>query len=233
MSSTAWLNKAQQGSFALAACNANSLEQVQAIVQAAQSESTPMIIQISRRAAFYLGHGNVGLGLRYAAAIGKIAATVVEVPVMLHFDHGKADEVLLAAELGFTSVMFDGADLPLEENIRTTQQICWKLHAEGIGDELSLKYDLIMVVTLGSQGALAGSEGRTWLAIPPKIDAVSPVDSGDSSLAAWALAILDNKPITECLKSGIAAGTANALDLGAGHFHLPNYQKLLVETIIS
>ena len=138
MSSTAWLKKAQKEEFALGACNANTLEQVQAIVRAAQLESAPVIIQISRRAANYLGQGSVALGLRYAAEVGKIAATSVEVPVMLHFDHGKADEVLIAAELGFTSVMFDGADLPMGKNIRATQEICRKLQPEGIGVEAEI-----------------------------------------------------------------------------------------------
>ena len=92
--------------------------------------------------------------------------------------------------------------------------------------ELSIRYDLIMVVTLGADGALAAENGSTWLAQPPRSAILSAVGSGDSSMAAWALGILNHNPITECLKSGVAAGSANALELGAGRFQIQAYRDL-------
>ena len=133
--STVWLQNARKEGYALGACNANTLEQIQAIVLAAQLEAAPVIIQVSRRAANYLGNGNIYQGLRYAAEMGKVAAASVDVPVALHFDHGHAEEVQNAAELGFTSVMFDGAELPLDENIRITHNLCQTLHQHGVALE--------------------------------------------------------------------------------------------------
>src|SRR5512147_424628 len=89
-----WIRRAQQEGWAVGAFNANTLEQVQAIVSAAQAEEAPVIIQISHRALTYVGSGNEIQGLRYIAAIGKVAAEGATVPVALHLDHGTEKEVL-------------------------------------------------------------------------------------------------------------------------------------------
>ncbi len=115
-----WIQAARDGGYAIGAFNANTLEQMQAIVVAAQAENAPVIIQVSRRAALYAGRGSVGLGLRYMAAAGRVAAESVDVPVALHLDHAGETEVLEAIDLGFTSVMFDGEGLPPAENAAVT-----------------------------------------------------------------------------------------------------------------
>ena len=86
-------------------------------------ENAPALIQISHRALEHVGNGNTTLGLRYMAAIGKIAAQSVGVPIGLHLDHAGEAEVLQAIALGFTSVMFDGGDLPLAQNIVITSRL--------------------------------------------------------------------------------------------------------------
>lgn len=126
-----WLQRAQREGFAIGAFNANTLEQVQAIVQAAQLENAPAIIQISHRALLHAGSGHAALGLRYMAEIGRVAAQSVSVPIALHIDHATADEVLQALALGFTSAMFDGGDLPLEANIAQTVKLRELAHALG------------------------------------------------------------------------------------------------------
>ena len=127
-----WILCAQQEGWAVGAFNANTLEQMQAIVLAAQAEEAPAIIQVSHRALTYIGHGNEILGLKYIAAIGKIAAESVTVPIALHLDHGTESEVLQAIALGFTSVMFDGDGYSFEENISTTKRLCEAAHSVGI-----------------------------------------------------------------------------------------------------
>ena len=126
-----WIRQAQQDGWAVGAFNANTLEQAQAIVLAAQEEEAPAIIQVSHRALTYIGNGNEIRGLRYIAAIGKIAAESVTVPVALHLDHGTEREVLQALALGFTSVMFDGDGLSFEENISITKRLCEVAHSVG------------------------------------------------------------------------------------------------------
>jgi fructose-bisphosphate aldolase class II len=126
-----WIHQAQQDGWAVGAFNANTLEQAQAIVLAAQEEESPAIIQVSHRALTYIGNGNEIQGLKYIAAIGKIAAESVTVPVALHLDHGTEREVLQAIALGFTSVMFDGDGYSFEENIAITKRLCEAAHSVG------------------------------------------------------------------------------------------------------
>ena len=126
-----WILRARQECWAVGAFNANTLEQAQAIVLAAQAEEAPAIIQISHRALTYVGSGNEIQGLKYIAAIGKIAAESVAVPIALHLDHGTEREVLQAIALGFTSVMFDGDGLLFEENTTVTKRLCEAAHSVG------------------------------------------------------------------------------------------------------
>ena len=127
-----WILRAQKEGWAVGAFNANTMEQMQAIVLAAQAEDAPVIIQVSHRALTYIGNGNETLGLKYIAALGKVAAESVSVPVALHLDHGTESEVLQAVALGFTSVMFDGDGLSFEENASITKRLCGVAHSIGI-----------------------------------------------------------------------------------------------------
>ena len=133
-----WILRAQQEGWAVGAFNANTLEQVQAIVLAAQAEIAPAILQVSHRALAYIGSGNEIQGLKYIAAIGKIAVESVNVPISLHLDHGTESEVLQAIALGFTSVMFDGDTLPYDENVSTTKRLCETARSNGVCMEAEL-----------------------------------------------------------------------------------------------
>lgn len=124
-----WIRRAQREGFAIGAFNANTLEQVQAIAAAAQIEDAPAIIQISHRALQHVGDGNVTLGLRYMAEIGRIAAQSVRVPIGLHLDHANESEVVQALSLGFTSVMFDGGEFSFEENVKRTIKLRQLAHS--------------------------------------------------------------------------------------------------------
>lgn len=135
---TPWLRLAQAQTFAIGAFNINTLEQVQAIVQAAQAECAPVILQVSHRALNYLGVGQSMIGIRYIAEIGRVAAESVSVPVVLHLDHGSYEEVLSAISLGFTSVMFDGGDLPYDDNVTRTQELRELTSSLGINLEAEL-----------------------------------------------------------------------------------------------
>ena len=128
----AWLVRAQRERFAIGAFNANTLEQVQAVVQAAAAEQAPAIVQVSHRAALHVGSGNATLGLRYMAAAGIVAAQSVSVPIALHLDHADEDEVREAIALGFTSVMFDGGEGPFELTVRRTAALREAAHARNV-----------------------------------------------------------------------------------------------------
>jgi fructose-bisphosphate aldolase class II len=146
--------RAQREQYAIGAFNANTMEQVQAIVLAAQAENAPVIIQISHHALQYVGSGNEILGLRYMAEIGKIAAQSASIPVALHLDHATESEVLQAIALGFTSVMFDAEDKPLQEYTEITRKLCELAHSVGI----SVEAELGEVPRADSSGVMPASE---------------------------------------------------------------------------
>lgn len=127
-----YIQTAHKEGWAVAAFNANTMEQMQSIVLAAQAENAPVIIQVSHRALQYVGSGSEIRGLQYMAALGKVAAASVDVPVSLHLDHANEQEVLQAIALGFTSVMFDGDELPFDENVAVTKRLRDIANAAGV-----------------------------------------------------------------------------------------------------
>ena len=83
--------------------------------------SAPPRFQVSHRAALARRERQCDPRLTVYGVDGHVAAASVAVPVALHLDHATVTEVTQAIGLGFTSVMFDGGDLPIEENIRVTR----------------------------------------------------------------------------------------------------------------
>ena len=132
VSVTELLLKAEQGKYAVGAFNANNLEIVQAIVQAAELENSPVIMQASQGAINYAG-------LEYITALVKIAAYNTRVPVALHLDHGTDfDQVVKCIRSGFTSVMYDGSKLPLDDNIDYTKRVLAMARPIGVSVEAEL-----------------------------------------------------------------------------------------------
>lgn len=130
---SAVLTKAQHGRYAVGAFNINNLETLQAIVDAAEDERAPVIIQTSEGALDYAGMDEL-------AALVHLAAKRTKLPVVFHLDHGKNyDLVVKAIKSGFyTSVMFDGSSLPYKENIKKTKTIVAMAHKKGISVEAEL-----------------------------------------------------------------------------------------------
>jgi fructose-bisphosphate aldolase class II len=93
------------------------MEIVQAIVEAAEKENSPVIMQASQGAIKYAG-------LDFLTGMVKIAAETRKVPVALHLDHGTDfDQLVKCIRSGFSSVMYDGSKLSLEENIAITRKV--------------------------------------------------------------------------------------------------------------
>lgn len=72
-----------------------------------------------------------------------------------------------------------------------------------------------VMISLGSQGAILISGGKTYIATPPKIKAVSTIGAGDSSLAGFIAAATAGKSAPECLQTAISYGTAACLTEGS------------------
>lgn len=74
----------------------------------------------------------------------------------------------------------------------------------------------LAVVTDGSRPVAAADAKRVWHVEVPRIDALNAVGSGDSFNAAFSMALMEGAPLESALVRGVAAGSANALALGAG-----------------
>ncbi|NLU49059.1 MAG: class II fructose-1,6-bisphosphate aldolase [Syntrophomonadaceae bacterium] len=126
------LAEAENGEYAVGAFNANNMEIVQAIMEAARLEKSPVIMQASQGAIKYAG-------LSFITALVRMAAEESGVPVALHLDHGTSfEQVVRCIRSGFSSVMYDGSQLPLEENINITRKVLEIARPIGVSVEAEL-----------------------------------------------------------------------------------------------
>jgi fructose-bisphosphate aldolase class II len=131
------LDHAAENSYGVPAFNVNNLEQIQAIMEAAQETNSPVILQASAGARKYAGE----------AYLRHMVLAAVEshpdIPVVLHQDHGATPAVCMQSiRSGFGSVMMDGslmedAKTPAsyEYNVEVTQRVCAMAHAVGVSVE--------------------------------------------------------------------------------------------------
>ncbi|MGI6286531.1 class II fructose-bisphosphate aldolase [Neomoorella humiferrea] len=170
-SATELLNRAQRGNYAVAAFNFHNLEILQAIIETAEAEKAPVILQITPT---YLEK----IGAVAAAAMARGAATAAKVPVALHLDHSDSIKwVIWALTHGFTSVMIDASKLPLAENIEISRQVAEAAHAVGATAEAELGHigGVEDSVDRGSKNAgLADPDEAVRLVQESGIDALAP-----------------------------------------------------------
>jgi len=109
--------KAQENKYGIGAFNISNLEQLKAIVQAAQKLQSPVIISASEGESKFIGKKQI-------KAITDVYRKETGLPMILHLDHGKSFEAVKeAVEAGYDSVHFDGSELSFEENIEITKKI--------------------------------------------------------------------------------------------------------------
>lgn len=151
VSLSAVLLPAYRGHFAIGSFNTFNEDFTDAILAAAASEKSPVIVSFSEVQLSYVD-------LECIAEVTRIKARRLDIPVVLHLDHGLTLEtVSRAVDLGFTSVMFDGSAMPYEENVRNCRavvQMC-------AGREISVEAELGAVG--GDEGGGAESEADTSL----------------------------------------------------------------------
>lgn len=139
-------SRAYRERFAMPAFNVCSLEMAQGVVEAAEAERAPVILQT------YPGdiaHGGVAL-----APMLNALADGAGVPIMLHLDHGDGLEMAVnCLKLGYSSVMYDGAELGIEENIAQTGSVVRVAHEYGASVE-------------GEVGLFGGDHGSVVYTVP-------------------------------------------------------------------
>lgn len=134
------LDHAAEYGYGLPAFNVNNLEQVQAIMSAADEVGAPVIMQASAGARKYAGEAF----LRHL--IESAIESYPHIPVVMHQDHGQSPAVCMAAiKSGFTSVMMDGSLMadgktvaPYEYNIDVSKEVVRFSHSIGITVEAEL-----------------------------------------------------------------------------------------------
>ena len=126
------LAEAEKGNYAVGSFSVANMEMVLGVIKAAEELKAPIILQIAE----------VRLKQSPLNIIGPLmvaAAKSASVPVAVHFDHGKTmEKISEALEIGFTSVMFDGSHLPLDENIAQTKRVIEKAKQYGAAVEAEI-----------------------------------------------------------------------------------------------
>lgn len=111
------LFEAERGNYAVGAFSVADMEMILGAVRAAEEMNSPLILQVAEVRLKYSP-------LKIIAPMMLAAAKNASVPIAVHLDHGRTTECIQEAlQLGFTSVMIDASDCPIEENIRRTKQI--------------------------------------------------------------------------------------------------------------
>ncbi|HSH55180.1 MAG TPA: class II fructose-bisphosphate aldolase [Methylotenera sp.] len=156
------LDHAAEHDYGLAAFNVNNMEQVQAIMQAADEVNSPVILQASAGARKYAGE----------AFLRHLVLAAVEayphIPVVMHQDHGHTPAVCIQAmRSGFTSVMMDGslmedAKTPssYQYNVDATKKIVDLAHAIGVSVEGELGVLGSLETGMAGDEDGSGAEGK-------------------------------------------------------------------------
>ena len=155
------LDHAAENSYGVAAFNVNNMEQIQAIMEAAEETDSPVIVQASRGARAY----SQDAYLRHL----MLAAVELypQIPVVMHQDHGNSVETCQSAiENGFTSVMMDGSLMEdgktpadFDYNVKITRQVVELAHPQNVSVEGELGCLGSLETGMGDQEDGHGAEG--------------------------------------------------------------------------
>jgi fructose-bisphosphate aldolase class II len=132
ITSTEMFRKANENGYAVGAFNVNNMEIIQGIVEAAQQENAPLLLQVSAGARKYANP-------IYLKKLVEAAMEVTGLDVCLHLDHGADFQICKdCIDSGFTSVMIDASHYPFEENIAITKEVVDYAHDHGVVVEAEL-----------------------------------------------------------------------------------------------
>lgn len=157
------LPQARADGRSIGAFNIANYETGKAVIIAAESEKQPVIIQIYQRL----------MEDPFIHSLGAMMADMAKrasVPVVVHLDHGASfDQVKLAIECGFTSVMFDGSLLPFENNLVRTREAAEYAHKHGV----TIEGEIGHVPFGGGETALSTPEEAKQFAEETGVDALA------------------------------------------------------------
>ncbi|GMQ63996.1 class II fructose-bisphosphate aldolase [Vallitalea maricola] len=112
--------------------NVFGYEDAKMVIEIAEELNAPAILMSNKDAVAHMD-------LKYQAALYRAMGEDTHVPVCIHLDHGKDYELCAKAiSAGYTSVMYDGSQLPLEENIANTKEVVRLAHAWNVSVEAEI-----------------------------------------------------------------------------------------------
>ena len=124
--------KSMKEGFAIGAFNINNMEIIQGIVDAAQKQNSPVILQASSGSIKYAR-------IKYLMKMVEAAVEETNIPIAIHLDHGPDFETCkMCIDNGFTSVMIDGSKYSFEENVALTKKVVDYAHERGVVVEAEL-----------------------------------------------------------------------------------------------
>lgn len=116
----------------VAAFNVHGYEDARAVIDAAESLGDPVILMTNKAAVAYMT-------IPVLASLLLEMADKATVPVCIHLDHAtELDSIRKAVECGYTSVMFDGSQLPYEQNVELTGRVCDIAHPHDVSVEAEI-----------------------------------------------------------------------------------------------
>ena len=117
---------------AVAGFNVFGYEDAVAVVRAAERLNCPVMLMTNRDCVRHMP-------LRYIGPLLRTIAIESKVPVSVHLDHSASvDHAMTAIEVGFNSVMFDGSQLPMEENVSETARLLEFAHQRNVSVEAEI-----------------------------------------------------------------------------------------------
>ena len=130
------LSSAEQGGYAVGSFSPRTTAMIRPILCAGQALGSPLIVQISQRE---LNRYELIPAHFAEEFFAQVERERISVPVVLHLDHTREISVIRdAVAAGFSSVMIDASEKPLDENITITQQVVEFAHAHGVSVEAEL-----------------------------------------------------------------------------------------------
>ena len=156
------LDVANEHSFAVPAFNISDWAMFLGIVEISEKTDAPLIVAIHPDEVKHVGRELI-------TAITERAHRA-SVPIAIHWDHGGTyEQILQAAQFGFTSVMIDGSLKPFDENVAITRKVVDSAHSLGLSVEGELG-------TIGANDSYAESEGAVTIIYTDPDDAVTFVE---------------------------------------------------------
>jgi len=158
------LDEAEKGDYGVGAYNVNNMEQLQAIMWAADETKSPVILQVSKTALKYTDKQLL------VAMVRVVANKYKDIPVALHLDHGTTFELIQEViDLGFTSVMIDGS---LEDDGKTPRTFDGNAEITKKVAEYAHKFGVTVEGELGTLGGIEDGQAADRVILTDPDDAI-------------------------------------------------------------